>query len=153
MDVPGTPGVHRVNWDLRHGLPGQPAGQPAWTAHDPTQVPRTLENRGPFVSPGVYTAELSAQGGTHSRDFQVRGDPDLPLTVEDYREREAFLLELLSLRGSLEGAPAPAERHRRALQQLYGAINGGGVRQGTLHPPTATQRRRLEEIKAALQGG
>jgi len=153
MDVPGSPGLHRVNWDLRHGLPGQPAGQPAWSAHDPTRVPRTLENRGPFVSPGVYTAELSAGGGTHSRAFRVRGDPDLPLTVEDYREREAFLLEVLALRRSLEGAPAPAARHRRTLQQLYGAINGGGVRQGTLHPPTATQRRQLEEIKAALQGG
>ena len=149
MDVPGSPGLHRVNWDLRHGLPDQPA----WAAHDPTEVPRTLENRGPFVSPGVYTAELSARGGAHSRSFRVRGDPDLPLTVEDYREREAFLLELLSLRRSLEGAPAPAARYRRVLQQLYAAINGGGVRQGTLYPPTATQKRRLEEVKAALGQG
>ena len=148
MEVPGGAGVHRVNWDLRHGLPGDSG---AWAAHDPSEVPRTLANRGPFVSPGVYTAELSVGDAVHARRFQLRGDPDLPLTVDDYQEREAFLLELLDLAAQLDGATGPAMRFRGQLQQLYGAINGRGVRQGTLHPPTATQREQLEAIKRALR--
>ena len=148
MEVPGGPGFHRVNWDLRHGLPG---GSEEWRAHDPSEVPRPLENRGPIVSPGVYTAELSVGDAVRARKLQVRGDPDLPLTVADYQQREAFLLELLDLAAQLEGETGPAARYRGQLRQLYGAINGGGVRQGTLHPPTATQREQLEGIKRALR--
>ena len=149
MGVPSGEGMHRVNWDLRHGLPS--TDQPEWAPHDATVVPRPLEMRGPFVSPGVYTLELSARGMVRTRHVSVQGDPDLPLTSEDYREREAFLLEVLELNRQLEGAEGEANRHRRNLMQLYSAINGGGVRQGTLHPPTTTQREQLERIRTALR--
>ena len=149
MGIPSGPGLHRVNWDLRHGLPS--TDQPEWAAHDATVVPRPLEMRGPFVSPGVYTLELSARGMVRTRHVSVEGDPDLPLTAEDYREREAFLLEILELNRQLEGAGEEFGRHRGDLMQLYSAINGGGVRQGTLHPPTATQREQLERIRMALR--
>ncbi len=149
MGVPSGPGLHRVNWDLRHGLPS--TDQPEWAPHDATEVPRPLEMRGPFVSPGVYTLDLSARGLVRTRHVSVQGDPDLPLTAEDYREREAFLLEILELNRRLEGTGDEVAGHRRNLMQLYGAINGGGVRQGTLHPPTTTQRERLERIRAALR--
>ena len=82
----------------------------------------------------------------------VSGDPDLPLTVEDYREREAFLLEILELTSQLgEAGNNDGALYRRQLMQLYSAINGGGVRQGTLHPPTTTQREHLDRIKEALR--
>ena len=71
--------------------------------------------------------------------------------MEDYREREAFLLEILELSDQLEDAGDAASAHRQGLMQLYGAINGGGVRQGTLHPPTTTQREQLERIRRALR--
>lgn len=146
MEVPADPGMHRINWDLRHGLPGSAEN---WTAHDPSEVPRPLRQRGPFVSPGLYTVELAARGISVSRSVHVRGDPDLPLTVADYQAREAFLLEIVELRSQLEGQESAAQ-YRRQLQQLYGAINGGGVRQGSLHPPTLTQRNQLERIRRAI---
>ncbi len=149
MGVPSEPGLHRVNWDLRHGLPS--TDPPQWAPHDATVVPRPLEMRGPFVSPGVYAFELSARGMVRTRHVAVEGDPDLPLTAKDYRDREAFLLEVLDLNRRLEGVGGDAAQHRRALMQLYSAINGGGVRQGTLHPPTTTQREQLERIKLALR--
>ena len=150
MAVPSEPGLHRVDWDLRHALPN--ADGEVWAAHDPTVVPRTLAQRGPFVSPGIYTLELSARGGTAMGNVTVAGDPDLPLTVEDYREREAFLLEILTLASQIgEGGNSDAAPYRRQLMQLYSAINGGGVRQGTLHPPTTTQREQLDRIREALR--
>ena len=149
LDVPSSPGVHRVDWDLRHALPS--AEDAEWAPHDPAVVPRTLDERGPFVSPGVYSLELSARGEIRSGNLTVGGDRDLPLTAEDYREREAFLLEILDLNEQLSDAGEAAGSHRRQLMQLYSAINGGGVRQGTLHPPTTTQREELERIKRALR--
>ena len=149
MEVPSAPGLHRVDWDLRHALPS--ADESEWAAHDPSEVPRTLDRRGPFVSPGIYSLELSARGMVQSGNIRVAGDPDLPLTAEDYREREAFLLEVLELHQLLEAAGESASGPRRQLNQLYEAINGGGVRQGTLHPPTTTQREQLERIKRALR--
>ncbi len=150
LAVPSAPGLHRVDWDLRHALPGADGSE--WAAHDPAVVPRTLDRRGPFVSPGIYTLELSARGTTVTGNVSVAGDPDLPLTVEDYREREAFLLEILELTSLLgEGGNGDAIGYRRQLTQLYSAINGGGVRQGTLHPPTTTQREQLERIRQALR--
>ncbi len=76
MGVPSGPGLHRVNWDLRHGLPS--TDQPEWAPHDATEVPRPLEMRGPFVSPGVYTLDLSARGLVRTRHVSVRGDPIFP---------------------------------------------------------------------------
>ena len=148
--VPSEPGLHRVDWDLRHALPN--ADGDVWSAHDPAVVPRTLAQRGPFVSPGIYTLELSARGATAMGNVTVAGDPDLPLTVEDYREREAFLLEILTLASQIgEGGNNDAAPYRRQLMQLYSAINGGGVRQGTLHPPTTTQREQLDRIRQTLR--
>ena len=158
LDVPSGAGLHRVNWDLRHGFAGPDAS--SWVAHEPTVVPRTLDTRGPFVSPGIYTVELEARGEVRTGRISVQGDPDLPLTAEDYQEREAFLLEILELSRQLPGGqggpggpggPGSAGRYRRDLMQLYNAINGGGVRQGTLHPPTRTQREQLENVKEALR--
>ena len=149
LEVPSGPGLHRIDWDLRHALPG--AEDAEWAPHDPAVVPRTLDERGPFVSPGVYSLELSARGEVRTGYLTISGDSDLPLTAEDYREREAFLLEILDLREQLSDAGEAAGSHRRQLVQLYSAINGGGVRQGTLHPPTTTQREELERIKRALR--
>ena len=84
MGVPSAPGLHRVDWDLRHALPDADGSE--WAAHDPAVVPRTLDQRGPFVSPGIYTLQLAARGTTVTGNASVAGYPDLPLTVEDYRE-------------------------------------------------------------------
>jgi hypothetical protein len=41
--------------------------------------------------------------------------------------------------------------HRRNLSSVYQALNGGGVRQGSLYPPTRTQREMVEAARAALR--
>ncbi len=40
---------------------------------------------------------------------------------------------------------------RRQLRELYSSINGSGVRQGSLFPPTTTQRQRWEAARAELE--
>jgi hypothetical protein len=105
----------------------------------------------------------------------VRGDPEMPLTDEDWNARETFLLGIVDLqakisdhveaagaqcrggfRGGGGGGGGGAEQSQDPNQQLCrirsqlggiaGELGGGGVQQGTVYPPTATQRQRFEEL-------
>ena len=75
-------------------------------------------------------------------------------------QKRAFL-EVPQAQGSIvgggdqpEGPPDSPEvvlpRIFRTLQSIYGTMNGRGVRQGTLHPPTQTQRDRVDQAREEL---
>lgn len=168
LSVPGAPGVHRINWDLRHPLPGNST---RWRPHDEEGLARTIEDRGHFVSPGTFRVVLEARGATSEQSLVVTGDPELPVTLAQYREREQFLSEVLALRQEVErvrdelgsmGGGARGDRvaeldqalnqGRAALAGIYQSMNGGGVRQGSLYPPTATHREQKERVEALLAG-
>lgn len=170
-ELPGGEGVHRVNWDLRH--PARlDAGPEPWQGFSGERYHRNLANRGHFVSPGSYTLTLEARGTTVSTTVEVRGDPEMPLTQAQYEERETFLTDLQALQAeftqALGSAPAfgrggrqqtqgmtEAQRdlaqHRRNVSSIFQALNGGGVRQGSLYPPTQAQRERVEAARTALR--
>ena len=172
--VPREEGLHRINWDLRHSVAPVAELEP-WAPFDDSELPRSVEDRGHFVSPGSYTVSLAARGTTVSTTVEVRGDPEMPLTQTQYEEREAFLTGVQALlarftevlgaaqgggRGGGGGQAAEemteSERilsqHRRNVSSVYEALNGGGVRQGSLYPPTAAQRERVEAARRALGG-
>ncbi|MEJ2204136.1 MAG: hypothetical protein P8170_08500 [Gemmatimonadota bacterium] len=171
MVVPGTAGTHRVNWDLRHALPGR---SDTWEEHDEPLLARPVENRGHVVSPGRYVVTLAARGVESSRPVEVRGDPEMPITVAQYQARERFLTEVQQLSeettelmrsmglgggggfgfGRQAGPPdAPETRIRwvsRVLNGVYGSLNGRAVRPGTLYPPTQTHREAVAEARREL---
>jgi hypothetical protein len=168
LEAPGGGGViHRVVWDLRHDPPPpEPRSDPRTVeereAHE--ALPHPVTTRGPFVSPGRYTATLIAGSARPSRSFVVRGDPSMPITDSQYRGREAFLLDILAtqrrIAGLLDGqgvegdSTAPSARLARLARQignLADELNGNGVRQGSLYPPTETQRKRWIELDAAVE--
>ena len=91
MEVPATPGIHRVTWDLQWDFSGD---MDQWLPLDTSRVPRTLERRAASVSPGTYTVQLEARGVTSMQTFQVRGDPELPIADSQYRTRERYLIAL-----------------------------------------------------------
>ncbi|MDE3172906.1 MAG: hypothetical protein KGN74_07520 [Gemmatimonadota bacterium] len=150
--------VHRVVWDLRHAPPPSNPDTANSDLEALPRPPRTLEPRGPFVSPGRYTVTLSANGVTARQTVDVRGDPEMPLTQAQYRDREAFLLDLLGVQGrawalthKLAGrARGIAMRLERRAYALAGSFNGTGALSGTLYPPTAIQRRELAALKTEL---
>ena len=169
--APNREGMHRVNWDLRHPASTLTGLEP-WNPTGQDGLPRNIENRGHFVSPGTYTVTLVARGATTSTTVDVRGDPEMPLTQAQYEEREAFLSDIQALQAEFAevsgAAPAFGRRggqgqtgvteaqrnlaqHRRNVGSVYQALNGGGVRQGSLYPPTAAQRERVEAARAALR--
>jgi hypothetical protein len=165
MTVPGDVGTHRVNWDLRHPTSDSPESWAAWENPD---LARPIGNRGPWVSPGTYTATVTSGSNTHSTDFEVRGDPGMPqITLAMYQARERFMMEAQQLtadiqaymrengmgggggrgfgrgRGAGPGLDTPQGKLSaavRAVQGAYGSLNGGQVRGGSLYPPTDTHR-------------
>ena len=172
MAVPSDAGLHRVNWDLRHSLPGQ--SEP-WQRYENPDLARPIGNRGPWTSPGTYTVTIDAQGASASTQIEVRGDPEMPITLAMYQSREQYMLDALALTGEIQafmgehgmnaggrgrggfgrggaGMPTTPEAKLRAaarmVQQAYGALNGGAVRPGTLYPPTRSQR---EQVRQAVR--
>ncbi|MDT8340024.1 MAG: hypothetical protein RQ751_00810 [Longimicrobiales bacterium] len=158
IQVPGGPGVHRVNWDLRWGTADAPD---RWEPFRDPRLARPIEARGPWVSPGRYTVTVEAGGGSASGTLVVNGDPLSDLTASDYRVRENFMRDALALAGELQAAleGAPADRRTalqgavRDIRRLLAGMNGSGVRPGTLHPPTDTQREVVRRAREVLRGG
>ncbi len=109
QDVPASAGIHRVTWDLRHEPPPSTTQQPV------SSLPHPITPAGPFVSPGTYTVTLDAGGAQATQNAAVRGDPQMPLTRADWRERETFLLEVLAAQTRIQQALDSAVAMRRRL--------------------------------------
>jgi len=180
LEGPGNAGViHRVYWDLRHEPP--PSEQRFRRGNEPPQLPRPVTPRGPFVAPGLYTVELQARGApTSVQSLEVWGDPLMPITQDEWEDRESFLVAVLDLqrRAARAGERADALRERvtapdagealraradavtalarrlngirRQAFSLASVFNGSGVRQGSLYPPTQDQRRALRILEEYL---
>jgi photosystem II stability/assembly factor-like uncharacterized protein len=75
--VPAKAGLNRFTWDLRYP--------------DATRFPGLIlwggGLSGPTVVPGSYQVRLTAAGTTSTRGFEVRKDPRLATTQEDYQKR------------------------------------------------------------------
>ncbi|MDH5643124.1 MAG: hypothetical protein OEY63_02900 [Gemmatimonadota bacterium] len=144
--------IERVVWDLRYDAPT--TIQFGGGGEEPEGLPHPVGPRGHHVSPGTYTATLSVGRAQTSQDFVVRGDPERLVTDAQYRERETFLNEVHALLSELaeRGGNDPALRRlRMQISGIYSELNGGGVRQGSLYPPTTTQRVRFAELKEAAR--
>lgn len=156
LSGPAQPGrIQRVTWDLRHEpLPAPPEDPDSPQAQALPRPARPLGPVGPWVSPGAYTVTLTAGPATSTQTLEVRGDPGKPqLTAAQYRARERFLVELLSVqRAALSrgGGDGGGRGILGQLGRLASEFNGRGSVQGSLYPPTPEQRRRLERIKAQV---
>ena len=77
-----TPGVNRAIWDLRwtgaEPIPGQGPPGGGFFFFGPT---------GPPAVPGTYTATIDVGGTELSKDFQLRGDPNVAASQAVYDER------------------------------------------------------------------
>ncbi len=162
--------IQRTYWDLRHQLPGSLASNS--NGRGSATLPHSVGTRGPFVSPGRYTATFVSGAVRSSQSFTVHGDPEMPITDAEHRARETFLLEVMatqaeleelrqrgtqltasasgSSRESLDVLQSTLRRLRRDMRRLAGEFNGTGARQGSLYPPTDTHRERFQSMRDDL---
>jgi photosystem II stability/assembly factor-like uncharacterized protein len=124
---PGEAGMNRFEWDLRHpdaqGLPG-----------------RTFlmggSLRGPVAVPGAYQVRLTVGDQVSTRSFEIKKDPRIATTVEDFEEQLDLLLrirdrlsethqavaKLLDLKAQVEGMERRA-RDRAELSEVAKRAN------------------------------
>lgn len=84
----GSPGLHRVLWDMRTQLPFVPAPRDSGFYGSPVA---------PYVPPGSYTVRLSARGTTVTQSVQVHSDPRALTTPEGLRARNAMMIQIDTL--------------------------------------------------------
>jgi len=152
MNVPSSPGVHRVNWNLRWN-----DGDETWERWEHPRLARPTGGRGAWVSPGTYTVTLEARGTSHARIVQVLPDPMSEMTQLDYEMREDFMRQVEELEAAAEARVDAGDMTRREMQQILRGVgtngmNGGGVRPGTLRAPTQQQWNALRAAWNRLGG-
>jgi photosystem II stability/assembly factor-like uncharacterized protein len=75
--LPAKAGLNRFAWDLRHPDASRFPGLILWGGG----------LSGPTVVPGSYQVKLTAYGASSTRTFEVRKDPRLATTQDDYQKR------------------------------------------------------------------
>jgi photosystem II stability/assembly factor-like uncharacterized protein len=173
MAVPAQTGTHRVNWDLRHAASDRAE---RWERFVDPDLARPIGTPGPWTSPGRYTVTVEARGTSASTEVEVRGDPEMPISLTMYQSRERFMLDAQALTAQIQSVmrenglggggrggrgrgasvvpttpQAKLQAAARSVQQVYSALNGSQVRPGSLYPPTQAQRDRILQARRLLE--
>ncbi len=77
-------GGNRFIWNMRY---------PGFLEFD-GMILYSSPNNGPKAVPGTYTARLTVNGQSMEQDFEIRKDPRLPNTVQDYQKQFDFLMSV-----------------------------------------------------------
>jgi photosystem II stability/assembly factor-like uncharacterized protein len=132
-DVPAVTnfaGLNRLAWEMREDGPARWNG----AAKDEYKGPRV----GVSVVPGKYTARMVLDGKTLTQPFEVRPDPRVTYTPEDYRAAYAFAKKHLAEYGRIDEtldrldalAASAGERAKGTSGELAAAL--GAVRSKAL---------------------
>jgi len=119
LDVPGTPGMHEVFWDLRMAPAVEPEeGQGGGFGGGGAA--------GPKVLPGTYVARLEGPGiGAGEQRFEVRLDPRARITEADLMARHRAAMDVYALQESANLAGQAAGRLAEQLQAAAAHVEDG----------------------------
>ncbi len=77
-------GLNRFIWDLRYPEASRFPGMILWSG----------STQGPKVVPGKYQVRVSADGRSQTEEFEVRPDPRVQTSAEDYQKQLALRLKI-----------------------------------------------------------
>jgi hypothetical protein len=103
--APAQQGMNRFVWNLRYPDATSFPGLIMWAA----------SVTGPRVSPGTYQVRLTVDGKTQTQSFQVKKDPRIATTPEDYTKQLTLSLQI---RDKLSETNAGVVRIREVRKQL-----------------------------------
>ncbi len=105
--VPAQTGMNRFVWNLRYADATSFPGLIMWAG----------SVTGPRVSPGTYQVRLTADGKSQTQSFQVKRDPRLTTTPEQYNKQLTLALQI---RDKLSETNEGVIRIREVRKQLEG---------------------------------
>jgi photosystem II stability/assembly factor-like uncharacterized protein len=133
---PGTTaGLHRFKWDLRHEAPRLPKGA---THAGPYLGPRAV--------PGVYEVRLSVGPQVLTERFDVRKDPRLATTADEFQEQLDLALAIRDRVSSLFEAQSRSRVARAQVARLF-----EGPSAGVLPATLTAQAKGLHETLLAAE--
>jgi hypothetical protein len=112
--VSTNPGLNRFVWNMRHPDASTFPGLIMWAAG--TQGPRAV--------PGVYTVKLTAGGQTISETFEIKKDPRLDATPQDFAKQLDLLLKIRDKVTETHNAITQIRQVRTQLEELQKRVAG-----------------------------
>ncbi|HEX6184004.1 MAG TPA: hypothetical protein VFZ44_09015 [Pyrinomonadaceae bacterium] len=101
-------GLNRFVWDMRY--------------EEATRFPNLIlwsgETRGPRAVPGTYQVRLTADGKTHTQSFEIKKDPRLQTTQEEFDKQFALLSKIRDKLTETHNAVAQIRDVRRQIDDL-----------------------------------
>jgi photosystem II stability/assembly factor-like uncharacterized protein len=143
-------GVNRAIWNLRHQGPeprqqGQGGGGGGFFA-------RFLRNMGAPAIPGTYTATVTVGELTGSTTFELRGDPRMDMTADEYREAHEASQRLIDLTSEANVLMDRVYVLTEQLQDLQGNVDDLEVSDvESVREQIGTAMQELEALNDKLQ--
>ncbi len=103
-------GLNRLVWDMRYPDAARFPGLVLWAG----------SVRGPLAAPGSYQARLSVAGKTATQGFEIRKDPRLATTPDDFAKQLALLLQIRDKLSAAHQAVIQIRDVRRQVDDLVG---------------------------------
>ena len=131
-EKPGTKaGLNRFVWNLR------------WsdTVHFPGMIYWAAGHSGPVIAPGKYTVELEVDGHTETQSVEVKADPRVAATADDYAQQLALARDIADRVNAANQAVVDIRSQRKQLE-AYAATAG---------PELAKEAKRIVEELTAVE--
>ncbi len=106
-------GLNRFVWDMRYPDAATFSGMILWAG----------DVRGPHAVPGTYTVKLTADGQTYTQTFEIKKDPRLSTTPEQFQKQLALSLKIRDKLTETHNAVAQIRDVKRQLNDLLARIN------------------------------
>ena len=154
LNAPMTPGMNRVNWDLRYPAPTLAPPRPPDAEEDPFAEPPG----GPMVMPGKYSVSLAKRvNGVVSRlsspqEFSVYVEGQSNMTATDRAALVEFQQKVARLQRAVSGAVETANQMRQRLVQIKRALHETPAAEAKLLDDASSIEKRNNEILRALRG-
>lgn len=123
LSGPGTPGLHRISWDLRHG-PLETDGGDGGGGGRGGRGGRGGGGRAPLAEPGTYQVTLDLDGRIETGTLTVASDPELAVTSEQRQARWATIERVRPLLLELSNTSRGLAELEAALEDLQEEMEG-----------------------------
>jgi photosystem II stability/assembly factor-like uncharacterized protein len=106
-------GLNRFVWDMRYPDAARFPGMILWAG----------DVRGPKAVPGTYTVKLTSDGQTYTQTFEIKRDPRLSTTPEEFQKQMALLSKIRDKLTETHNAVAQIRDVKHQLADLLTRIN------------------------------
>ncbi len=112
--APAKQGLNQFVWDLRYPDATSFPGMILWAGNV----------RGPVVTPGTYQVKLTVNGKSETRNFEVRRDPRLKTTPDDFNAQLELELQVRDKLSRTNQAVIEIRDVRKQIDELTARLNG-----------------------------